>query len=113
MQAQAGSSDTAATRVLRPIHAVLLLTTCVLTALVTAVLGPVLPKMQAHFADVPHAEYLVPLTLTVPMLMMAFLSIVAGGLSDRYGRKRMLEPLIKPGTVTGRYRARPPPYDGR
>ena len=90
MQAQAGSSDTAATPALRPIHAVLLLTTCGLTTLVTAVLGPVLPKMQAHFADVPHADYLVPLTLTVPMLMMAFLSIVAGGLSDRYGRKRML-----------------------
>ncbi len=90
MQTQVDSSGSAATPPVRPIHAFLLLTTCGLTTLVTAVLGPVLPKMQAHFADVPRAEYLVPLTLTVPMLMMAFLSIVAGAISDRYGRKRLL-----------------------
>ncbi|MBS0399876.1 MAG: MFS transporter [Proteobacteria bacterium] len=90
MQTQAGSPGRAATPPLRPIHAILLLTTSGLTTLVTAVLGPVLPQMQAHFSDVPRAEYLVPLTLTVPMLMMALLSIVAGALSDRYGRKRLL-----------------------
>jgi MFS family permease len=67
-----------------------LLTTSGLTTLVTAVLGPILPKMQAHFASVTNADYWVPLTLTVPMLVMAFLSVFAGALSDRIGRKRLL-----------------------
>jgi MFS family permease len=78
------------TRQLRPIHAFILLTSCGLTTLVTAILGPVLPKMQAHFAGVAQVDYFVPLTLTVPMLMMALLSIIAGALSDRFGRKRLL-----------------------
>jgi MFS family permease len=74
----------------RAIQAAVLLTTSGLTALVTAVLGPSLPKMQAHFAGVANADYWVPLTLTMPMLVMACLSIFAGALSDKVGRKRLL-----------------------
>ena len=74
----------------RAIHAAVLLTTSGLTSMVTAVLGPSLPKMQAHFAGVANADYWVPLTLTVPMLVMAALSVFAGALSDRIGRKRLL-----------------------
>lgn len=74
----------------RLIHAIILLITCGLTVLVTAVLGPSLPAMQAHFANVPGADYLVPLTMTAPMLMMAGLSVFAGELADRVGRKRLL-----------------------
>ncbi len=72
------------------IHAAILLVTSGLTVLVTAILGPSLPAMQAHFQGVARADYLVPLTMTTPMLMMAGLSIVAGALADRFGRKRML-----------------------
>lgn len=74
----------------RLIHAAILLVTSGLTVLVTAVLGPSMPAMQAHFAGVPGADYLVPLTMTAPMLMMAFLSVFAGELADRFGRKRLL-----------------------
>lgn len=74
----------------RLIHAIILLITCGLTVLVTAVLGPSLPAMQAHFAGVPGADFLVPLTMTAPMLMMAVLSVFAGELADRFGRKRLL-----------------------
>jgi MFS family permease len=74
----------------RLIHAAILLVTSGLTTLATAILGPSLPRMQAHFSGAAHADYLVPLTLTVPMLAMAALSIFAGSLADRYGRKRML-----------------------
>jgi hypothetical protein len=52
MRVRADASGLAATRQLRPIHAFILLTTRGLTALVTAILGPVRPKMQAHFAGV-------------------------------------------------------------
>jgi MFS family permease len=74
----------------RLIHAVILLMTASLTVLVTAILGPSLPAMQAHFKDVSGADYLVPLTMTAPMLMMAGLSVFAGELADRFGRKRLL-----------------------
>jgi MFS family permease len=74
----------------RAIHAAILLVTSGLTTLATAVLGPSLPKMQAHFSAVPRVDYIVPLTMTSPMLMMALLSIVAGGMADRFGRKRLL-----------------------
>ena len=72
------------------IHAVILLTTSGLSVMVTAVLGPSLPKMQTQFASIANADYWVPLTLTVPMLVMAALSIFAGALSDRVGRKKLL-----------------------
>lgn len=74
----------------RLIHACILLVTSGLTVLVTAILGPSLPAMQAHFQDVPGADFLVPLTMTAPMLMMAGLSVFAGELADRWGRKRLL-----------------------
>lgn len=74
----------------RLIHAVILLVTSGLTVLVTAILGPSLPAMQAHFKDVPGAEFLVPMTMTAPMLMMAGFSVFAGELADRIGRKRLL-----------------------
>ena len=72
------------------VQAIVLLVTASLTVLVTAILGPSLPAMQAHFKDVPGADYLVPLTMTAPMLMMAGLSVFVGELADRFGRKRLL-----------------------
>lgn len=74
----------------RFIQAALLLLTASLTVLVTAILGPSMPAMQAHFKDVPGADYLVPLTMTAPMLMMAGLSVFVGELADRVGRKPLL-----------------------
>lgn len=74
----------------RGIHAFLLLITSSLTVLLTAVIGPTLPQMQKHFADVPGANYLVSLSITAPMLVMAILSIFIGAIADRFGRKRML-----------------------
>ncbi|MEK8052838.1 MFS transporter [Ideonella sp. DXS22W] len=74
----------------RLIQAFILLVTASLTVLVTAILGPSLPAMQAHFKDVPGADFLVPLTMTAPMLMMAGLSVFVGELADRVGRKRLL-----------------------
>ena len=74
----------------RLVHACILLVTAGLTSLATAVLGPSLPKMQEHFASTPGADYLVPLSLTVPMLVMALLSVFAGAAADRVGRKRIL-----------------------
>jgi MFS family permease len=84
----AAASPTSAPGAVMP--ALILLVTSGLTVLVTAILGPSLPAMQAHFATLPGADYLVPLTMTAPMLMMAGLSVLAGELADRVGRKRLL-----------------------
>lgn len=74
----------------RAIHAFILLVASGLTVLVTAILGPSLPQMQAHFSTVPNADYWVPITMTLPLLVMALCSVLAGALADRIGRKRLL-----------------------
>ena len=53
-------------------------------------LVPVLPLLLREFADVPGAAVLVPMALTVPALCVALFSPLAGWLSDRLGRKRLL-----------------------
>jgi MFS family permease len=74
----------------RLIHAIILLVTCGFNVLVTAVLGPSLPAMQAHFKDVAGVDYLVPMTMSAPLLTVAVVSVFAGELADRWGRKRLL-----------------------
>jgi MFS family permease len=68
----------------------LLLAASALTTLMTAVLGPNIPQMQAHFAAQPAARYWVPLAVTTPLLLVAVVSIFAGAAADRLGRKRLL-----------------------
>ncbi|MHC8350880.1 MFS transporter [Pseudomonas sp. RT4P38] len=67
----------------------LLLGSC-LPVLGAVLLAPVLPRMQAHFADVPGSSVLVPVVLTLPALMIALLAPFAGLIADRMGRKPLL-----------------------
>ena len=73
-----------------PMQAFILVVTASLTVMVVALLGPSLPLMEQHFHDVPNVSYWVPMTVTIPMLTMAFCSVFIGMLSDRVGRKRLL-----------------------
>ena len=50
-------------------------------------LVPVVPLIMAEYGDMPGAAYWVPSLLTVPALCMALLSIFAGALGDRIGRR--------------------------
>ena len=72
------------------IQIALLLMTVGVSVLVTAVLGPSVFKMESHFADVKNVQLLVPLSLTLPMLVMSVFSVIAGAISDRVGRKWLL-----------------------
>ena len=67
----------------------LLLINC-LSPMAAIVVAPSLPQMQAHFANVPNVEFLVPISLTIPGLLVALLSPGVGILADRLGRKRLL-----------------------
>lgn len=61
-----------------------------LTILAATVISPSLPEMSAHFQDVPNAEFLVRLSLTLPALFVAVSAPFAGLLLDRVGRKPVL-----------------------
>lgn len=72
------------------LHALILLSTVICGTLAPTVIGPVLPAMQQHFADVPNIETLVPVVVTMPMFVLGALAMVIGALSDKIGRKRVL-----------------------
>ncbi|MFJ9993804.1 MFS transporter [Pseudomonas putida] len=69
--------------------ALLLLGSC-LPILGAVLIAPVLPRIAGHFADSGNVGVLVPIVLTLPALMIALFSPLAGALSDRIGRKRLL-----------------------
>lgn len=71
-------------------HGTLLMFISCLPVLGAVLLAPVLPSMQDHFAGSPGAKALVPVTLTIPALMIGLLAPFAGGVVDRFGRKRLL-----------------------
>ena len=60
------------------------------TILAAAILAPALPGMASHFNDVPNAEFLVRLSLTMPALFIALGAPFAGILLDRLGRKPII-----------------------
>lgn len=72
-----------------PQSLLLLLGSC-LPVLGAVLLAPVLPRMQAHFADTPGVAVLVPVALTLPALMVALLAPFAGVIADRVGRRPLL-----------------------
>lgn len=74
----------------RPIHAYLLLLAGCMSVLAAVLIAPNLPRMQAHFVQVPRVEFLVPIALTAPALVIALLSLFVGAIADRIGRKRLL-----------------------
>ncbi|MFL9944252.1 MFS transporter [Paraburkholderia graminis] len=71
-------------------HALILLSTVICGTLAPTVIGPVLPAMQRHFANVPGIDTLVPIVVTMPMLILGALAMAIGATSDRVGRKRVL-----------------------
>ncbi len=67
-----------------------LLAVSTLTIMAGATIAPGLPRMQAHFQDVPEAGLLVRLVLTIVALTVAVFSPIAGMIADRFGRKPLL-----------------------
>lgn len=72
-----------------PQASLLLFGSC-LSVLAAVLVAPLLPVMQAHFADVPGSAMLVPLVIALPALMVALLAPFAGIIADRVARKPLL-----------------------
>ncbi len=71
-------------------HGVILLMAAVMPIMAIISLVPVLPLLLKEFSDTPGAAFLVPMALTVPALCVALFAPLAGWLSDRVGRKKLL-----------------------
>jgi MFS family permease len=61
-----------------------------MTVLAGATIAPALPEMSRAFQDIPNADFLVRLLLTVPALFSAIGAPFSGLLLDRWGRKPVL-----------------------
>jgi MFS family permease len=73
--------------------AVLLLVST-LTIMAGATISPALPEIETHFSDVPQSKLIVGLLLTIPAAAIALTAPVAGWLSDRMRKKRLLASAI-------------------
>jgi MFS family permease len=71
-------------------QALLLIVANVLPTMGIVSLIPVIPQLFAQFRDVPHAAFLVPAIITAPSVCIAALSLVAGWIADRIGRRKLL-----------------------
>jgi MFS family permease len=71
-------------------QALLLIVANVLPTMGIVSLIPVIPQLFAQFHDAPHAAFLVPAIITAPSVCIAALSLVAGWIADRIGRRKLL-----------------------
>ena len=71
-------------------HGFILILVAIMPAMAIISLVPVLPLLMKEFGNVPGAEFLVPIAMTVPALCVAFFSPLAGWISDKSGRKSLL-----------------------
>ena len=62
----------------------------VLSVAAALLISPILPRMMEHFANVPNAQGLVILSLTIPALVVAITSPIVGRLIDGLSRKWVL-----------------------
>ena len=61
-----------------------------LSVLTAVIIAPALPDMTVAFQDLPNADFLVRLTLTLPALFVAIGAPFSGILLDKWGRKPVL-----------------------
>lgn len=61
-----------------------------MTVMAGATIAPALPGMSIVFADVPNADFLVKMVLTIPALLIAIAAPFFGVLLDHWGRKPIL-----------------------
>ncbi len=73
-----------------PIRNLTILLGSTMTVMAGATIAPALPEMSLFFQDVPNADFLVRLLLTIPALLIAIGAPFSGVLLDRWGRKPVI-----------------------
>ncbi|WP_323845338.1 MFS transporter [Microbulbifer magnicolonia] len=73
-----------------PLRRTTLLCLAALNVMAGATIAPSLPALQTHFAGTPDSELASRLVLTLPGLFIALCAPIAGAISDRCGRLRLL-----------------------
>ena len=73
-----------------PVQGYSLIIASCMPALGAVLIAPVLPSMAGAFGSTPGVGVLIPLILTIPALMIAVTSSIAGIILDRLGRKKVL-----------------------
>ena len=61
----------------------------ILPVMAAVLVAPVIPDISRAFAADPNAGLLVPVAITIPALMLALFSPLAGWLADQFGRRRL------------------------
>jgi predicted MFS family arabinose efflux permease len=80
---------------------IVLLMAAIMPIMAITSLVPVLPLLLREFADVQGSAALVSIALTVPALCVALFSPLAGWLSDKTGRKRLLVATLAAYAIAG------------
>ena len=70
--------------------AIALLMTATFKIMANATISPALPALEASFAEVPGAAYLVRFLVSAPSLTVVLVAPIAGLIADRYGRTPLL-----------------------
>ncbi|MCI3270752.1 MFS transporter [Streptomyces cylindrosporus] len=71
-------------------QAAILLTAACASVLGSLLIAPVLPELERAFAGTPGVDTLAPMAMTLPALGIAVLGPLAGSVTDRFGRTRLL-----------------------
>ncbi len=85
-----GDTRSEITRIPGMAQIILLMAGSCLPVMAAVLIAPVLPRIQAHYADLPNVQVLVPVMLTIPALVLGLMAPFAGALVDRLGRKPLL-----------------------
>ncbi|WP_317928495.1 MFS transporter [Halioxenophilus sp. WMMB6] len=87
-----GSSNRSPSRARAPgnLQGVVLILPITLTVMGAVLLAPIVPQLMQAFGDMPNANYLVPVLLSLPALCIALGAPFAGWLADRVGRRKLL-----------------------
>jgi len=67
-----------------------LLLTSTMTVMAAAIISPALTKIHANFAHIANSQFLIKMFLTMQAIFVVFSSPVAGYISDKFGRKKLL-----------------------
>lgn len=78
------------TRKAGTIQGIILILPITLTVMGAVLLAPIMPLLMQAFGHIEHADYLVPILISIPALCIALGAPLAGWMADKVGRRKLL-----------------------